>query len=66
MTKAVKAFETKDALENGADEIDMVINLGMVKDKQYDLVEDEIRTLKEVCGSKILKVIIETCYLTEE
>ncbi|MBE6048462.1 MAG: deoxyribose-phosphate aldolase [Clostridium sp.] len=66
MTKAVKAFETKDALQNGADEIDMVINLGMVKDKQYDLVEDEIRTLKEVCGSKILKVIIETCYLTEE
>ncbi len=66
MTKAVKAFETKDALENGADEIDMVINLGMVKDKQYDLVEDEIRTLKEVCGSNILKVIIETCYLTEE
>lgn len=66
MTKAVKALETKDALENGADEIDMVINLGMVKDKQYDLVEDEIRTLKEVCGSNILKVIIETCYLTEE
>ena len=64
MTKEVKAFETKDALENGADEIDMVINLGMVKDKQYDLVEDEIRTLKEVCGSNILKVIIETCYLT--
>lgn len=66
MTKETKAFETKNALENGADEIDMVINLGMVKDKQFDLVEEEIRTLKEVCGSKILKVIIETCYLTEE
>lgn len=66
MTKETKAFETKDALNNGADEIDMVINLGMVKDKQFDLVEDEIRTLKEICGSKILKVIIETCYLTEE
>ncbi len=66
MTKATKAFETKDALENGADEIDMVINLGWVKDKKFDLIEDEIRTLKEVCGSKILKVIIETCFLTEE
>ena len=61
MTKETKAFETKNALENGADEIDMVINLGMVKDKQFDLVEEEIRTLKEVCGSKILKDIIETC-----
>ena len=66
MTTATKAFETKDALENGADEIDMVINIGWLKDKKYDLIEKEIRTLKAACGEKILKVIIETCYLTEE
>lgn len=66
MTTATKEFETKDALANGADEIDMVINLGWVKDKKYDLVEKEIRTLKAACGEKILKVIIETCLLTEE
>lgn len=65
-TTACKAFETKDALANGADEIDMVINIGWVKDKKYDLVGEEIRTLKEICGDKILKVIIETCLLTEE
>lgn len=65
-TTAVKAFETKDAIENGADEIDMVINLGWVKDCKYDLIEKEIKTLKEVCQDKILKVIIETCELTEE
>ncbi|WP_455714580.1 deoxyribose-phosphate aldolase [Anaerosporobacter sp.] len=65
-TTAVKAFETKDAIDNGADEIDMVINLGWVKDKRFDLVEQEIKTLKEVCKDKILKVIIETCVLTEE
>lgn len=65
-TTAVKAFETKDAIDNGADEIDMVINLGWVKDKRYDLIEQEIKTLKEVCIDKILKVIIETCVLTEE
>ncbi len=65
-TTACKAFETKDALANGADEIDMVINIGWVKDKKYDLVEEEIRTLKEICGDKILKVIVETCLLTEE
>lgn len=64
-TTAVKAFETQDALENGADEIDMVINVGWVKDGRYDLVENEIRTLKEICGEKILKVIIETCLLTD-
>ena len=57
--------ETKDALANGADEIDMVINLGWVKDNRFDLVEQEIRTLKAACGTKILKVIIETCLLTE-
>lgn len=65
-TTAVKEFETKDALEKGADEIDMVINLGWVKDGRFDLVEKEIRTLKEACGDNVLKVIIETCLLTEE
>ncbi len=64
-TTACKEFEAKDALENGADEIDMVINIGWVKDGKYDAVEKEIRTLKEVCGHRILKVIIETCLLTE-
>ena len=59
-------FETRDAIENGADEIDMVINLGDVKDGNYQKVEEEIRRVKEACGSKILKVIIETCLLTEE
>lgn len=66
MTTAVKEFETKDAIANGAAEIDMVINIGWVKDGRFDLVEDEIRTLKAACGNKILKVIIETCLLTEE
>ncbi len=66
MTTATKEFETKDAIANGADEIDMVINLGWVKDKKFDLVEKEISTLKAACGDKILKVIIETCLLTEE
>ena len=65
-TTAVKEFETKDALEKGADEIDMVINLGWVKDGRFDLVEKEIRTLKDACGGNVLKVIIETCLLTEE
>ncbi|MBR0085181.1 MAG: deoxyribose-phosphate aldolase [Lachnospiraceae bacterium] len=65
-TTAVKEFETKDAIANGADEIDMVINIGWVKDKKFDAVEEEIRTLKKACGSRILKVIIETCLLTEE
>jgi len=65
MTKNTKIFETKDAIESGADEIDMVINLGYVKDNRYDLVEEEIREIKKVCGSKILKVIIETCFLSE-
>ncbi len=67
MTTAAKEFETKDALANGADEIDMVINLGWVKDGRFDcIIEEEIRTLKHACGSKILKVIIETCLLTDE
>lgn len=66
MTTAVKEAETRDALENGADEIDMVINIGWVKDGLYEQVEAEIRSLKAICGEKILKVIIETCLLTEE
>lgn len=65
-TTAVKEFETKDAIANGAAEIDMVINLGWVKDKRFDLIEQEIRTLKSACQDRILKVIIETCLLTEE
>ena len=65
-TTAVKEFETKDALKKGADEIDMVINLGWVKDGRFDLVEKEIRILKDACGGNVLKVIIETCLLTEE
>lgn len=66
MTTAAKEFETKDALTNGADEIDMVINIGWAKDGKFDCIEEEIRTLKKACGSKILKVIIETCLLTDE
>lgn len=65
-TTAVKEYETKDAILNGADEIDMVINLGDVKDKHFDKIKGEIALLKSVCGDKILKVIIETCLLTEE
>lgn len=66
MTTVAKEFETKDALANGASEIDMVINIGWLKDRKYDLIEEEIRTLKKACGEKILKVIIETCLLTDE
>lgn len=65
-TTAVKVFETKDAIVNGASEIDMVINIGFVKDKRYDEVEDEIRQVHDACEGKILKVIIETCLLTDE
>lgn len=65
-TTEVKVYETKDALANGADEIDMVINIGALKEKQYYAVEQEIRALKEACGDHILKVIIETCLLTDE
>lgn len=65
-TTAVKVFETKDALANGAEEIDMVINIGWLKDKKYQELEEEIRQIHEACGEKILKVIIETCLLTEE
>ena len=65
-TTAVKVFETKDAIANGADEIDMVINVGFLKDQRWQEIEDEIRAIHEACGGKILKVIIETCLLTEE
>lgn len=65
-TTAAKVFEAKDALENGADEIDTVINIGHLKDKRYKEIEEEIKEIKKVCGSHILKVIIETCLLTEE
>lgn len=65
-TTAAKVFETKDAVSNGADEIDMVINIGFLKDGRYDELEDEIRQIHEACSGKILKVIIETCLLTEE
>ena len=65
-TTASKLFETREALHNGASEIDMVVNLGDVKEGNFDKVTQEIRELKKACGDKILKVIIETCYLTEE
>ncbi len=62
----VKAFETKAAIEDGATEIDMVINVGALKDGKYDYVLNDIKTLKEVCGDIVLKVILETCLLTDE
>lgn len=65
-TTAVKVFETKDAVANGASEIDMVINIGFLKDKRYEEIEEEIRQVHAACEGKILKVIIETCLLTEE
>lgn len=65
-TTAVKVFETKDAIANGASEIDMVINIGDLKDKNYEAIVHEIKEIKAACGDKILKVIIETCLLTEE
>ena len=64
-TTAVKCAETRDAVANGAEEIDMVINIGWVKDGLYDKVLEEIRAIKEACGGKLLKVIIETCLLTD-
>lgn len=66
MTTASKVFETEDALLNGADEIDMVINIGMLKAKEYDYVLEEIKAVKAACKEHILKVIIETCLLTDE
>ena len=65
-TTAAKCFETRDAVLNGADEIDMVINIGWLKDKRYDDILDEIKLIKAECNGKILKVIIETCLLTDE
>ena len=65
-TTNVKVYETLEAIEKGADEIDMVINIGWLKDKKYEEIENEIRAIKNVCGDKILKVIIETCLLTDE
>lgn len=65
-TTATKVFETKDAVANGADEIDMVINVGMLKAGEYDYVLNEIKAIKEACDGRILKVIIETCLLTDE
>lgn len=65
-TTKVKIDETKDAIKNGADEIDMVINIGNLKDKKYDEILIEINKVKEACSNKILKVIIETCLLTKE
>ncbi|MBO4809165.1 MAG: deoxyribose-phosphate aldolase [Lachnospiraceae bacterium] len=65
-TTAVKVFETEDAVKNGASEIDMVINIGWVKDGLYDKVLDEIKQVKKACNGKLLKVIIETCLLTDE
>lgn len=65
-TSNVKVYETLEAIEKGADEIDMVINIGWLKDKKYEEIENEIKAIKNVCGDKILKVIIETCLLTDE
>jgi len=65
-TTEVKVFETENAVKNGADEIDMVINIGLVKEKKYDAVEQEIKAIRKSCEGKILKVIIETCLLSEE
>ena len=65
-TTAAKCFMATDAVDNGADEVDMVINLGWVKDGRYDAVEQEISAIKKACKGKLLKVIIETCLLTDE
>ena len=66
MTTAAKVFEAKEAVENGASEIDMVINVAKLKDGEFEYVENEIRLIKEAIGDNVLKVIIETCYLTDE
>lgn len=65
-TSAVKAFETKDAISNGADEIDMVMNIGALKDKNYDLVRDDVKAVVEAANGTLVKVILETCLLTED
>lgn len=66
MTTEAKVFETKDAVNKGADEIDMVINVGALKDKDYEYVKNEIREIKKACDGKLLKTILECCYLTKE
>ena len=66
MTTAAKVFEAKEAVENGASEIDMVINVAKLKDGEFEYVENEIRQIKEAIRDNVLKVIIETCYLTDE
>ena len=66
MDTASKAFEAKTAIENGAAEVDMVINIGRLKNKEYDAVREDIRAVKQAVGDKVLKVIIETCLLTDE
>lgn len=65
-TKGTKFFEAREAVQNGADEIDMVVNLGLVKDGDFLGVAEEIRAVKKACQGKLLKVIVETCYLTED
>lgn len=65
-TTAAKCFEAAEAVENGADEIDMVINIGKLKDREYSYISDEINRVKKACSGRILKVIIETCLLTDE
>lgn len=65
-TSAVKAFETKDAIANGADEIDMVMNIGVLKDKNYDLVRNDVKAVVEAANGTLVKVILETCLLTED
>ena len=66
MTTAAKCFEAADAVKNGADEIDMVVNIGKLLSEQYSYVRDEIRAIKNACDGRVLKVIVETGYLTEE
>lgn len=66
MTTEAKVFETKDAVNKGADEIDMVINVGALKDKDYEYIKNEIREIKKACDGKLLKTILECCYLTKE
>ena len=66
MATRAKSYEAKCAVEDGADEVDMVINIGWLKDKKYDLVEEDIRDVKKACGDKLLKVIIEACLLTDD
>ena len=65
-TTAAKCFEAEDAVRNGADEVDMVINIGWAKDRRWEALLEEIRAVKAACGGKLLKVIVETCLLTEE